>query len=227
MFKEAKMKKISLFLLMIFGIFMLFATDAATETSQENAVAPETVAEQAQPVENAPESVENAPEPAETAQEPAETSPETSQEPAENTMEPVETVQEPAEPEPETSKEKQHKVKYYRPYEGVGIPLVVLGSLSVVVLMPAMSFMAFAASDACEGVDWGDWFKDLHNGNKKNHTAWTTGAVLTGVLGAGMIVTGSWLISIKKPREDQFVKLNSVALVPTKEGMFASVGFAF
>jgi len=42
LFKEAKMKKIYLFMLMIFGIFMLFATDAATETSQENAVAPET-----------------------------------------------------------------------------------------------------------------------------------------------------------------------------------------
>ena len=58
------MKKISLFMLMIFGIFMLFAADAAPETAQENAAAPETAqtpaepaAEQAQPAETDRKSV--------------------------------------------------------------------------------------------------------------------------------------------------------------------------
>ena len=213
-------------MLMIFGIFMLFATDAATETSQENAVAPETA--QA-PVENAQEPVETAPEqvqPAETVQEPVETLPETSPEQAENTMEPVETVQEPAEPEHETSKEKERKIKYYRPYLGAGIPLIVIGSVSFALMMPAMGTMAFAASDACEGKDWG-FCEELHENNKKHHTAWTVGSVMTGVVGAGMIAVGSWLTSIQKPRENQCVTLEGVAVLPTKDGMYASIGLGF
>ena len=94
------------------------------------------------------------------------------------------------------------------------------------VMMPAMGTMAFAASDACEGKDWG-FCEELHENNKKHHTAWTVGSVMTGVVGAGMIAVGSWLTSIEKPRENQYVTLNNVAILPTKEGMYASVGFNF
>lgn len=229
-----------MFMLMIFGMFMLFAQDAAPETAQENAVAPETAqtpaepaAEQAQPAETAQEPAAepaqepagNAPEPAETAPEPVETSPETSQEPAENTMEPVsEVVEEPVEKAPRS--EKPQKIKYYRPYLGAGIPLIVIGSVSFALMMPAMGTMAFAASDACEGKDWG-FCEELHDNNKKHHTAWTVGSVMTGVVGAGMIAVGSWLTSIQKPRENQCVTLNGVAVLPTKEGMYASIGLGF
>lgn len=234
------MKKISLFMLMIFGIFMLFAADAAPETAQENAAAPETAqtpaepaAEQAQPAETAQEPAAepaqepagNAPEPAETAPEPVETSPETSQEPAENTMEPVsEVVEEPVKKAPRAG--KPQKIKYYRPYLGAGIPLIVIGSVSFALMMPAMGTMAFAASDACEGKDWG-FCEQLHDNNKKHHTAWTIGAVMTGVVGAGMIAVGSWLTSIQKPRENQCVTLEGVAVLPTKDGMYASIGLGF
>lgn len=234
------MKKISLFMLMIFGIFMLFAADAAPETAQENAAAPETAqtpaepaAEQAQPAETAQEPAAepaqepagNAPEPAETAPEPVETSPETSQEPAENTMEPVsEVVEEPVKKAPRAG--KPQKIRYYRPYLGAGIPLIVIGSVSFAIMMPAMGTMAFAASDACEGKDWG-FCEQLHDNNKKHHTAWTVGAVMTGVVGAGMIAVGSWLTSIQKPREDQCVTLEGVAVLPTKDGMYASIGLGF
>jgi len=237
---EEKMKKISLFMLMIFGIFMLFAADAAPETAQENAAAPETAqtpaepaAEQAQPAETAQEPAAepaqepagNAPEPAETAPEPVETSPETSQEPAENTMEPVsEVVEEPVKKAPRAG--KPQKIKYYRPYLGAGIPLIVIGSVSFALMMPAMGTMAFAASDACEGKDWG-FCEQLHDNNKKHHTAWTVGAVMTGVVGAGMIAVGSWLTSIQKPRENQCVTLEGVAVLPTKDGMYASIGLGF
>lgn len=234
------MKKISLFMLMIFGIFMLFATDAAPETAQENAAAPETAqtpaetaAEQAQPAENTAEPVEmlpeTSPEPAQTAetpaqeeQKPAETQP---AEAAQTSQEPAETAQEPAETPLEMSQKsgKPQKVKYYRPYKGIGIPLLVLGSVSVALLMPAMGTMAFAASDSCKDKDW-DFCEQCRN---NHHAAWTTGAVLTGVIGAGMIVTGSWLISVQKPRENQYVTLNGIAVLPTKEGMYASVGFDF
>ena len=226
------MKKISLFMLMIFGIFMLFAADAATETSQESV---ETAPEQAQPAENAQEPVETLPEtsqdPAENVQEPVETAPEQAQS-AENAQEPVETLpetsQEPEQPaEPvQPRSEIPQTVEYYRPYLGAGVPLIVIGSISFMVMMPAMGTMAFAASDACEGKDWG-FCEELHENNKKHHTAWTVGSVMTGVVGAGMIAVGSWLTSIEKPRENQYVTLNNVAILPTKEGMYASVGFNF
>ena len=226
---------------MIFGIFMLFATDAAPETAQENAAAPETAqtpaetaAEQAQPAENTAEPVEmlpeTSPEPAQTAETPAQEE----QTPAETqaaeaaqemSQEPAETAQKPVEMPLETSQKsgKPQKVRYYRPYKGIGIPLLVLGSVSVALLMPAMGTMAFAASDSCKDKDW-DFCEQCRN---NHHAAWTTGAVLTGVIGAGMIVTGSWLISVQKPRENQYVTLNGIAVLPTKEGMYASLGFNF
>ena len=227
------MKKISLFVLMIFGIFMLFAADAAPETAQENAVEPETA--QA-PAENVQEPAETLPEasqePAENTQEAVETSPETSQEAAENVQEPVETLPETS-PEPEQPAEpvkprsgKPQKIKYYRPYLGAGIPLIVIGSVSFALMMPAMGTMAFAASDACEGKDWG-FCEELHENNKKHHTAWTVGSVMTGVVGAGMIAVGSWLTSVEKPRENQCVTLEGVAVLPTKDGMYASIGLGF
>jgi len=237
------MKKISLFMLMIFGMFMLFATDAAPETAQENAADSETAAGQAQPAENTAEPVETAPEtspePAQTAETPAET-PVEQETPAETlpetSLQPEETVQEPAEQEIETARpakkskkiraEKPQKIKMDRPYAGAGIPLIAVGAVSFAVLMPAMGTMAFAASDACEGKDWG-FCEQLHENNKKHHTAWTVGAVMTGVVGAGMIVVGSWMTSIKKPKENQNVVLNNLAVLPTKEGMYASVGFDF
>jgi len=232
------MKKIYLFMLMIFGIFMLFAQDAVTETAQENAAAPETTAEQAQPAENTAEPVEaspeTSPEPAQTAETPAEpeTPPQEEQKPEETQPAEPET---PAQVEPETVNEphpyvnvysKSDKIKYYRPYLGAGIPLIVIGSVSFALMMPAMGTMAFAASDACEGKDWG-FCEELHENNKKHHTAWTVGAVMTGVVGAGMIAVGSWLTSIQKPRENQCVTLNGVAVLPTKEGMYASIGLGF
>ena len=227
------MKKISLFVLMIFGIFMLFAADAAPETAQENAVEPETAQAPAENVQEPAETLPETPqEPAENTQEAVETSPETSQEPAENVQEPVETLPETS-PEPEQPAEpvkprsgKPQKIKYYRPYLGAGIPLIVIGSVSFALMMPAMGTMAFAASDACEGKDWG-FCEELHENNKKHHTAWTVGSVMTGVVGAGMIAVGSWLTSVEKPRENQCVTLEGVAVLPTKDGMYASIGLGF
>ena len=227
------MKKISLFVLMIFGIFMLFAADAAPETAQENAVEPETAQAPAENVQEPAETLpETSQEPAENAPEPVETSPETSQEPAENVQEPAETLPETS-PEPEQPAEpvqhrsgKPQKIKYYRPYLGAGIPLIVIGSVSFALMMPAMGTMAFAASDACEGKHWG-FCEELHENNKKHHTAWTVGSVMTGVVGAGMIAVGSWLTSVEKPRENQCVTLEGVAVLPTKDGMYASIGLGF
>ena len=248
------MKKISLFLLMIFSACVLFAQEAPKE-EPKNEVKEEPKTEavaEAQPAEAAPEAAKEEPQNVETL---PETSPqeepkeevqqEPAQEPAQETVqetpkEEPKTEQQPevvAETEPQAAEEspesaskdeipvagRQPKAEYYRPYLGVGIPFVVLGSVSVLVLMPAMGAMAFAASDGCKDKDW-DFCEQCRN---DHHAAWTTGAVLTGVIGAGMIVTGSWLITVQKPRENQVVRLNNFAVMPTKKGMMASVGFKF
>ena len=240
------MKKISLFLLMIFSACVLFAQEAPKE-EPKNEVKEEPKTEavaEAQPAEAAPEAVKEEPQNVETL---PETSPqeepkeEVQQEPAQETpKEEPKTEQQPeaaAETEPQAVEEspesadkdeipvagRQPRVEYYRPYLGVGVPFVVIGSISVLVLMPAMGAMAFAASDGCKDKDW-DFCEQCRN---DHHAAWTTGAVLTGVIGAGMIVTGSWLITVQKPRENQVVRLNNFAVMPTKKGMMASVGFNF
>ena len=230
-------------MLMIFGVFMLFAQEAQKEEPKNEEVKAEAAAE-AQPAEAAPETAQPAEQqnaeaqpaeaPAQEEQKPAE--PET---PAQEEQKPEETPAQaepetPAQAEPEAVNEphpyvnvysKPEKVKYYRPYLGAGVPLIVIGSVSFMIMMPAMGTMAFAASDACEGKDW-DFCEELHENNKKHHGAWTAGSVLTGVLGAGMIAVGSWLTSIEKPK-NMPVEVSGFSILPSNKGMFASLGLKF
>ena len=164
------MKKIPLFMLMIFGVFMLFAQEAQKEEPKNEEVKAEAAAE-AQPAENTAEPVETLPETSPEPAQPAEAPAQEEQKPAEpETPAETETPQEPAQTaetqetaEPEAVNEphpyvnvytKPEKVKYYRPYLGAGVPLIVIGSVSFMIMMPAMGTMAFAASDACEGKYW-------------------------------------------------------------------------
>ena len=241
------MKKISLFMLMIFGVFMLFAQEAQKEEPKNEEVKAEAAAE-AQPAEAAPETAQPAEQqnaeaqpaeaPAQEEQKPEETQPAEPETPAQEEQKPEETQpaepETPAQAEPETVNEphpyvnvysKPEKIKYYRPYLGAGVPLIVIGSVSFMIMMPAMGTMAFAASDACEGKDW-DFCEELHENNKKHHTAWTVGSVMTGVVGAGMIAVGSWLTSIEKPK-NQPVEVSGFSILPSNKGMFASLGLKF
>ena len=232
------MKKISLFLLMIFAAHFLFAQEAPKEepTNEVNEEVKNEANAEAQPEEVSQEA--QAQEEQKSAEKLSETSQEQQPDVAAELEQQAEASHE-AVSEAVTDKKtddaeaggkakkqkasKQPKAKLYRPYIGIGIPLVVLGSVSVAVLMPAMGAMAFAASDQCKDKDW-EFCKQCRN---DHHGAWTAGAVLTGIFGAGMVVTGSWLISVKKPAENQYVRLNNVAVVPTKNGVFASAGFEF
>ena len=237
---EAKMKKIYVFMLMIFGAFILFAQEAPKEESKNEEVKAEAAAE-AQPAEQQNAEAQPSETPAQEEQKPAEaeTPAQEEQKPAEQetpaetqpaepeTPEeaPVQAQQEPANaPQPYVYGRSQN-IEYYRPYLGAGVPLIVIGSISFIVMMPAMGTMAFAASDACEGKDW-DFCEELHDNNKKHHTAWTVGSVMTGVVGAGMIAVGSWLTSIEKPKNLP-VEVSGFSILPSKKGMFASLGFKF
>ena len=221
------MKKISMFMLMIFGAFILFAQEAPKEEPKN-----EEVKAEAQPAEAAQEAPKEAETPAQEEQKPAETQPAEAAPQEEQT--PAETVEEaPAQaeqPAPANAPQpyvygKTQKIKYYRPYLGAGVPLIVIGSVSFLIMMPAMGTMAFAASDACEGKDW-DFCEELHENNKKHHTAWTVGSVMTGVVGAGMIAVGSWLTSIEKPK-NMPVEISGFSILPSNKGMFASLGLKF
>lgn len=239
------MKKISMFMLMIFGAFILFAQEAPKEEPKNEANEPvkaEAPAE-AQPAEAQPEAAQPAEQQNAEAQ-PAETPAQEEQKPAEVET-PAQEEQKPAETQPEEQEapaqmeqepsnapqpyvnvySKQQKVEYYRPYLGAGVPLIVIGSVSFIIMMPAMGTMAFAASDACEGKDW-DFCEELHDNNKKHHTAWTVGSVMTGVVGASMIAVGSWLTSIEKPK-NMPVEVSGFSILPSKKGMVASVGLKF
>lgn len=241
------MKRIYLLVLMIFGAFILFAQEAPKEEPKNEEVKAEAATE-AQPAEQQPaetQPAETQPEAAQPAEQqnneaqPAEAPVQEEQKPAEpetpaetqpaeqETPEevPVQAQQEPANaPQPYAYGGSQ-KVEYYRPYLGAGVPLIVIGSVSFIVMMPAMGTMAFAASDACEGKDW-DFCEELHENNKKHHTAWTVGSVMTGVVGAGMIAVGSWLTSIEKPKNLP-VEVSGFSILPSKNGMFASLGLKF
>lgn len=236
------MKKISLFMLMIFGAFILFAQEAPKEEPKNEEVKAEAAAEAqpaeqqnaetqqeaAQPAEQQNTEAQPAEEPAQEEQKPAEPETPAEAQPAEPETPAEAPVQ--AEQRPENAPQPyayggSQKVEYYRPYLGAGVPLIVIGSVSFIVMMPAMGTMAFAASDACEGKDW-DFCEELHENNKKHHTAWTVGSVMTGVVGAGMIAVGSWLTSIEKPKNLP-VEVSGFSILPSKNGMFASLGLKF
>ena len=226
------MKKFLLFFTVILSVFTLLAQETAKEeikNESTEAVKPEAQAE-VQPAETQPETSvkeepekESQPDVATELEKQAEAShqavinamPESSGE--------VSETKEESQQSKAQKKAKSQKIKYSRPYIGIGIPMVVIGSLSVIGLMPAMGAMAVAASDTCKDKDSG-FCTEVRN---DDHTAWTTGAVLSGVVGAGMVVTGSWLVSVQKPRKNQNVTLNSFTIVPRKQGMFASIGFKF
>ena len=229
------MKKVLLFFTVILSVFTLLAQETAKEEVENNgteAVNSEAQAEEVQPAETPSETSakeesekESQPEVAAELEKQAEAShqavidamPESSDEVSE-TKEELRQSKSKAK-----KKAKPQKIRYSRPYIGLGIPMVVIGSLSVIGLMPAMGAMAFAASDTCKNKD-SRFCEELRN---DDHTAWTTGAVLTGVLGAGMIITGSWLVSVKKPLENQYIEVTELALAPTEKGFFASFGFNF
>lgn len=136
-------------------------------------------------------------------------------EPAGST-EPEQTEMKPAE-EPAPAKnaqpvsQKPRKFKPY-PYRPWGTALMLVGSLSIGV----MSYTAYTARIFERDNDYYPW------------AGWTTASVAFGVLGGGLLATGTALILIKrKPPENCNVSLNNLSVAPTKDGMFASAGFSF
>ena len=135
--------------------------------------------------------------------------------PAYNT-EPEQTEMKPAE-EPAPAKnaqpvsQKPRKFKPY-PYRPWGTALMLVGSLSIGV----MSYTAYTARIFERDNDYHPW------------AGWTTASVAFGVLGGGLLATGTALLFIKrKPPENCNVSLNNLSVAPTKDGMFASAGFSF
>ena len=221
------MEKILLFCLVILSVCALAAQETASEEPENGAnetVKAEVPAEAqpaAEPAKEEPKE-ETQPNVAAELEKQAETSHQAVLESTEISEE-KEDVVEARSKAKGRKKAKMPKMHYSRPYLGAGIPMIVLGSLSVALLMPAMSAMALAASDTGKDKDSKFW-TELRN---DDHAAWTAGAVLSGVLGAGMVAVGGWMVTVKKPLQNQYVEVTELSVVPTNEGMFASFGLKF
>ena len=106
--------------------------------------------------------------------------------------------------------QQNQQIRTYRPYMGWGIPLIIIGA-------GALANMAWTSAVAVYYLD---------NGNDEAWAGYTTAAVMSGVLGTGLLITGAILTSIKRPIDQNFT-LNNLSVTPTKGGMFASAGFTF
>ena len=116
--------------------------------------------------------------------------------------------------------QQNQQIRTYRPYMGWGIPLIIIGA-------GALANMAWTSAVAVYYLDnGGDCSWGSCEGNDEAWAGYTTAAVMSGVLGAGLLVTGAILTSIKKPINQNFT-LNNLSVTPTQGGMFASAEFSF
>ena len=128
----------------------------------------------------------------------------------------------------QAASQQNQQIRTYRPYVGWGVPLIIIGA-------GALANMAWTSAVAKYYVDNGSYYVrggygynayEYHEGNDKACAGYTTAAVMSGVLGAGLLITGAILTSIKRPVDQNFT-LNNLSVTSTKGGMFASAGFAF
>lgn len=98
------------------------------------------------------------------------------------------------------------------PYRAWGTALIIVGAASIGLMAGA----SYGASEYALANNYPGW------------AGYTTASVAFGVLGGGLLATGTALFLIKrKPPENCNVSLNNLSVAPTKDGMFASAGFSF
>ena len=127
---------------------------------------------------------------------------------ASNSIAPTEHTQQ------QSLSQQNQQIRTYRPYVGWGIPLIIVGSGSIGAMIAYSVVAAYYADD--------DYYDEHNDG----WAGYTTAAVMSGVLGTGLLITGAILTSIKRPVNQNFT-LNNLSIAPTKGGMFASAGFSF
>lgn len=103
--------------------------------------------------------------------------------------------------------------EYSRPYMGWGIPAIIIGSI----WMGGMIGFSVTAANCADNNDC-----SISEG-----LAWSYAAVASGLLGAGLIVSGALFTTIKKPRKPKSVSVKNLSVSPIKNGVYASAGFTF
>ena len=114
--------------------------------------------------------------------------------------------------------ENNDQVRYYRPYKGFGITLLILGGIALTEVMPITAYFAAAYSDP-DDYDYDESkYKDLKNAS-----------IAMGVIGGVFILGGIIFTATKRPvpNQNQKIELSNLSVAPTKSGMFTSVGFRF
>jgi len=109
-------------------------------------------------------------------------------------------------------------VRYYRPYKGFGITLLILGGIALTEVMPITAYFAAAYSDP-DDYDYDESkYKDLKNAS-----------IAMGVIGGAFVLGGIIFTATKRPvpNQNQKIELSNLSVAPTKGGMFTSVGFRF
>ncbi|MBO4639575.1 MAG: hypothetical protein J5710_07460 [Treponema sp.] len=114
--------------------------------------------------------------------------------------------------------EDSEQVRYYRPYKGFGITLLILGGIALTEVMPITAYFAAVYSDPDDDDYDESKYKDLKNAS-----------IAMGVIGGAFILGGIIFTATKRPvpNQNQKIELSNLSVAPTKGGMFTSVGFRF
>ena len=114
--------------------------------------------------------------------------------------------------------EDSEQVRYYRPYKGFGITLLILGGIALTEVMPITAYFAAAYSDPDDDDYDESKYKDLKNAS-----------IAMGVIGGAFILGGIIFTAVKRPvpNQNQKIELSNLSVAPTKGGVFSSVGFRF
>lgn len=104
-------------------------------------------------------------------------------------------------------------VRYYRPYKGWGITLLVLGGIALTEIMPIMAYCA-------------DY--QLHEDDDPDeYKKFKAAAIATGVIGGVFIISGAIITAVRRPVPRKNVEISNLSVAPTKGGAYASLGLEF
>jgi len=124
-------------------------------------------------------------------------------------------------------KENTEQVRYYRPYKGFGITLLILGGTALTEVMPIMIYCMKQHDDYTYINIYGRERTD--EDEYKQYKRFRDAAISMGVIGGTFILGGIIFTATKRPvpNQNQKIEVSSLSVSPTKGGMFTSVGFRF
>ncbi len=119
------------------------------------------------------------------------------------------------------------QVRYYRPYKGFGITLLILGGIALTDVMPIMIYCMKQHDDYTYINYYGRERTD--EDEYKQYKKFRDASIAMGVIGGVFILGGIIFTAAKRPvpNQNQKIELSNLSVAPTKGGMFTSVGFRF